>query len=195
MNQRGKEIHLARLKDPDCKRCSLYRSTKHVCILGKGNVMSSIVLVGEAPGAAEEKTGKPFMGRAGKLLDRLLTSLNLQDKVYITNPVHCRPPDNRKPTKKEIEACRIYFDGELNIVKPKVIILMGRTAIEAYGFGSEVNAGTKPFLFDDTWYIISTWHPSYCLRRGKAATHDLLKALRCAKEQLKYDNKTMFTLH
>jgi len=183
MNRRGKLIRLDRLRNPDCKRCSLYKSTKHVCILGKGNVMASIMLVGEAPGAAEERTGKPFMGRAGKLLDKLLVSLKLQNKVYITNPVHCRPPDNRKPTKQEIEACRIYFDGELNIIKPKTIVLMGRTAIESYGFGPEVNAGSKPFLFDETWYIIPTWHPSYCLRRGKAATHDLFNALLRAKER------------
>jgi len=183
MNRRGKTIRLQRLKNTDCKKCMLHKSSKHTCILGKGNVMASIMLIGEAPGAAEEKTGKPFMGRAGKLLDRLLNDPNIQNKVYVTNTVRCRPPENRKPTKDEIYACEKYFDKELNIIKPKVIVLLGRTAIEGMGFGPEINAGSKGFLFDETWWIKGTWHPAYCLRRGKGATKDLLKALQWAKER------------
>jgi len=185
MNRRGKTIRLARLKDSSCKRCKLCKSSRHVCILGKGNVMASIMLIGEAPGAAEERTGKVFCGRAGKFLDKLLNSLDMKDRVYITNAVRCRPSDNRKPTSEEIHACQKYLDGELGIIKPKVILLLGRTAIEAMGFGADVNAGSEGFLVNETWWAKGTWHPSYCLRRGKAATRDLFKALLWARERSK----------
>jgi len=178
-----KHRRLQKLRDTDCKRCNLYKSTRNVCILGRGNPSASIMLIGEAPGAAEEKHGQVFCGRAGRLLDRLLRDLNMQNLAYITNAVHCRPPDNRRPTRRETRVCRRYLDGELEIVKPKVIVLMGRTAIEGYGFGPEVNAGSKPFLFDE-WWIKATWHPAYCLRRGTAATHDLFKALKWAKHKV-----------
>ena len=182
MNRRGKTIRLERLKNTNCRRCNLYKSSKHVCILGKGNVMAPIMLIGEAPGAAEEKTGKVFCGRAGKFLDQMLDFLDMRGMVYITNAVRCRPPENRKPWEEEVGACQKYFDRELNIIKPKVIVLLGRTAVEAMGFGVEVNAGSKGFLCDEIWWVKGTWHPSYCLRRGKAATRDLLKALQWAKE-------------
>lgn len=173
---------LEKLFSPDCERCDLCNSTTHVCILGKGNVLAPIMLIGEAPGAAEEESGKPFMGKSGKLLDQLLHALDISEQVYITNPVHCRPPGNRKPARSEIKACRFYLDEELNIVKPKVVVLMGRTAIESYGFGKDVTAGTKLFKFNETW-VVPTWHPSYCLRRGKGAVKDLYKALRNARER------------
>lgn len=185
MNRRGKTIRLERLRDLACRCCSLYKSSRHTCILGKGNVMAPIFLIGEGPGAAEEQSGKVFCGRAGKFLDRLLIQLDMIDMVYITNAVRCRPPDNRKPRTDEVKACQKYFDGELNIVQPKVVVLLGRTAVEALGFGAEVSAGSKGFLFDEIWWVKATWHPSYCLRRGKGATKDLYKALKWARKLIK----------
>jgi len=181
MNQRGKIIRLKRLQDSSCKRCSLHKSSKHICILGKGNVMTSILLLGEAPGSAEEKTGKPFMGRAGKLLNNLLELLEMLDLVYITNAARCRPPENRNPTFKELLACGYFLGKEIEIISPKIIIPMGRVAMFALGF-ADIRAGTKPF-FSKEWqvWINPTFHPAYCLRRGRNATNDLYKVLKWAK--------------
>ena len=186
MNRRGKQLRLQKLRNPHCTICKLHKSSKHVCILGRGNVMAPIVLVGEAPGAAEEKTGKPFMGRAGKLLNKLLKLLEMYHLVYITNACRCRPPKNRNLTSAELEACNYYFKKEIDIIKPKIIILLGRTAVTAMGFGADVNAGSSYFHYEP-WpdcYIKASWHPSYCLRRGKGATKDLYRALKWAKEMV-----------
>ena len=148
--------------------------------------MSPIMAIGEALGAAEAKTGKPFMGRAGKMLDRCTDLISISHLVYITNIVHCRPPDNRDPTKKEIDTCMEYLRGEIAIVQPKVILLMGRTAIKAFGFGSDVSA-TSSYFYCEGWpeaYIKGTWHPAYCLRKGREPTRQLLEALKWAKEMV-----------
>jgi len=144
------------------------------------------MLIGEAPGSAEEKTGKVFCGRAGKFLDKLLRGrgLDMQNLVYITNACRCRPPENRSPTPKELDACRPFLKAEVDIVKPKVILLLGRVATAALGFGASVNTGSEYFFYGP-WpnaYIKTTWHPAYCLRRGKGATRDLVKHLKWAKE-------------
>lgn len=184
MNRHGKQLRLERLKNTHCTRCKLYKSSKHVCILGKGNVMGSIMLIGEAPGSAEAESGQVFCGRAGKLLDKLLKLLEMYHLVYITNACRCRPPKNRNLTSAELEACNYYFRREIDIIKPKVIILLGRTAVTAMGFGADVNAGSE-YFYCSPWpacYIKATWHPSYCLRRGKGATHDLYLALKWARD-------------
>jgi DNA polymerase len=165
-----------------CRRCGLRRTTSRVCVSGRGNVNPRILLLGEAPGANEEKTGKIFSGRAGKLLTSILMSLDMLSYVYITNAVKCRPPGNRTPNGTEIGKCRIYFDRELKILKPRVIVLMGRVAISSFGYGREVRAGTRGFKFDE-WWIKPTWHPSYCCRMGKSATADLRRALLFAKSK------------
>jgi len=151
------------------------------------------MLIGEAPGSAEELTGKPFCGRAGKLLNELLIDLSLQNSVYITNVCKCKPPDNRKPTDSEISVCQKYLAGELTVIKPKIIILLGKVAMSfvenSIGNRNFLNAGTNPFQIKNFYnlinvWIIPTWHPAYCLRRGTGATNDLRKALQFAKEVL-----------
>lgn len=191
MNRSNRIIRLKKLKAPNCKRCSLYKSSTHICILGRGNVMAKIMLIGEAPGSAEEKTGRPFCGKAGKFLDRLFNSLDMQNLVYITNAVRCRPPENRSPTPKELIACKPFLIAEIDIIKPKVILLLGRVAVSALGFGADVNAGSDCF-FCSSWpncYVKATWHPAYALRRGKGATNDLVKALKLVKRLSNEKNK------
>ena len=179
--------------DHQCKKCQLCKSSKHVCIGGKGDPLTtSIMLIGEAPGRAEENTGQPFMGRAGKLLDQLISNVGLYEHCYISNAVHCRPPENRKPTEGEIIACRQYLVAEIKLVKPRIIVLMGKTAIEALELITSRRmgrAGEPPFMIqrifgmNNVWFI-PTWHPAYCLRRGEGATNDLRRALSRAQALL-----------
>src|SRR5690606_40525952 len=108
------------LRNPKCRDCGLWKTTRYVCLMGDGPVPCDIMIVGEAPGEREEDLRTPFQGKAGKLLDSCLkkAGINRRD-VYITNVVHCRPPDNRTPTREEIKACRKYLEGEFQAVKPK----------------------------------------------------------------------------
>ncbi|MBS7623264.1 uracil-DNA glycosylase [Candidatus Bathyarchaeota archaeon] len=111
-----------------CRRCSLWTQARNV-VSGEGNLDASVVLVGEAPGRQEDIMGRPFVGAAGKLLDELLTSIKLtRAQVYITNLVKHRPPGNRDPRPDEINACSRYLDRQIIIVKPRLIITLGRHA-------------------------------------------------------------------
>ena len=188
----SKQNLVIQLHNENCRRCHLYKSSKHVCISGRGSFTSGIMLIGEAPGKAEAETGKPFMGRAGQLLNKLLIDIGMSDDCYISNVVRCRPPENRKPTEEEILACQRYLIKEIKLIKPHVIILMGRTAIEALELVASRRMGRTgelPFMvqrifgMDNIWFI-PTWHPAYCLRRGEGATSDLKRSLLMAQALL-----------
>ncbi len=113
-----------------CTKCELSR-TRTIPVFGEGNPEARIMLIGEAPGYNEDKTGKPFVGEAGKVLDVLLNSINLKrEDIYIANVIKCRPPNNRKPTQKEIKACTPYLDKQISIIRPKVIGCLGNYATD-----------------------------------------------------------------
>lgn len=119
--------------NPECQECKLYKTAQSVCIMGRGPVPCDVMIIGEAPGFREDDIGKPFQGDAGKLLDEALEKAALpREKVYITNVVHCRPPDNRKPKQGEIKACLKWLQKEILAVKPKFILLLGDTALKAF---------------------------------------------------------------
>ena len=110
----------------DCLECPLGKTRKNI-VLGRGNPNADIVFVGEAPGKQEDLQGLPFVGRSGKLLDKMLSSIDLsRDDIYILNVLKCRPPDNRDPSKMEIEKCEPYLKEQLKIIKPKLIVALGR---------------------------------------------------------------------
>ena len=112
----------------NCKQCDLYR-TRTNSVFSSGNNDSEIFLIGEAPGRTEDKQGLPFVGRAGKILDDLLDSINIdRNNVYISNILKCRPPKNRNPKKNEIKICSKYLNDQLDIVNPKIIIPLGNYA-------------------------------------------------------------------
>ncbi len=118
---------LKKIKDEvlNCKKCQLYK-TRNYPVIGEGSHQAEIMLVGEAPGANEDKTGHPFCGTAGKILDELLEAANLKrEEIYITNVVKCRPPGNRNPKEEEIKACSSCLDRQIGIIKPKVICPLG----------------------------------------------------------------------
>jgi DNA polymerase len=114
----------------DCTACDLCRRRKNA-VPGEGPAGARLVVVGEGPGATEDETGRPFVGRAGELLTEILTAIDLpREQVFICNVVKCRPPDNRKPLPNEIEACVPYLYRQLAIIRPAVILAMGGTAAE-----------------------------------------------------------------
>ena len=113
-----------------CRACGLCEGAKNR-VMGEGDLNSRVVFIGEAPGRREDETGRPFVGSAGKLLDRLLAGANLsRGGVFITNVVRCRPPGNRRPRREEVEACSGHLEKLLEIIRPDIIAPMGNSAIE-----------------------------------------------------------------
>jgi len=109
-----------------CTKCPLYRNRKNA-VPGEGDPNSEIMFIGEAPGYHEDIQGRPFVGSAGKLLTKLINDIGLsRDKVFITNVVKCRPPNNRDPMREEIEACKPYLLKQIEIIKPRIIVTLGR---------------------------------------------------------------------
>ncbi len=126
------EQELKKIKDEvvSCKKCPLYKS-RYLPVIGEGSHQAKIMFIGEAPGAQEDKTGRPFCGAAGRILDELLESAGIKRKeVYICNLLKCRPPQNRDPQADEIEACVPYLEKQIEIIGPKVICPLGRHSME-----------------------------------------------------------------
>lgn len=161
------------MHDPNCTRCPLAQATRAVCIPGDGPFDADIMLVGEAPGADEEATGKPFQGRAGQELNRLLSASGLsRDRLYVTNTTRCRPPGNRAPEKSEQEACRIYTVRELETVRPKVIVAIGGSAALALTGHKEVGKSRgrlRPLLpeYRVECPVVVTYHPAAYMHNPK----------------------------
>jgi DNA polymerase len=114
-----------------CAKCPLCQERKHT-VPGEGHPTARLMLVGEGPGATEDATGRPFVGRAGDLLTTILASIDLtRDEVFIANVVKCRPPSNRKPLPEEVAACLPYLERQVSLIRPKVMLALGGTAAEA----------------------------------------------------------------
>ncbi len=151
-----------------CAKCSLAKGRKNA-VPGEGSLSAELILVGEAPGKREDELGKPFAGSAGKILTELLDGIGLQrEQVYITNIVKCRPPANRAPQSEEIAACKPYLLEQIARIKPKLVVLLGRSA--ALGLlNREVNLSKergKIFkgavdLPEQTFFL--TYHPAACI--------------------------------
>src|SRR5580765_801118 len=117
-------------RDPHCTLCPLHETAEFVCLLGQGPEPCDVMIIGEAPGQREDASGKAFVGRSGKLLDQLLDRVGLDRKrIFITNAVSCRPPDNRTPKKNEIVACRKWLKYQLSLIKPKYVLLLGNVPL------------------------------------------------------------------
>ncbi|MBN2065711.1 MAG: uracil-DNA glycosylase [Candidatus Thermoplasmatota archaeon] len=111
-----------------CTRCELYKTRTHA-VAGEGTITSPLLFIGEAPGHHEDMQGKPFVGKAGNILDELLASIGLnRHDIYITNILKCRPPQNRNPLKSEISACSIYLEKQLECIQPKILVPLGNFA-------------------------------------------------------------------
>jgi len=123
-----KELKKIEKKVKICKKCNLYKTRKNT-VFGDGSFKAKILFIGEAPGKNEDLKGYPFVGRAGKILDELLNSIDLKRKeIYITNILKCRPTNNRNPLKKEIDICSKYLDKQIDIIAPEIIAPLGNFA-------------------------------------------------------------------
>jgi uracil-DNA glycosylase len=149
-----------------CQKCDLGATRTHA-VVSRGNPAAKIMIIGEGPGENEDLTGKPFVGKAGQLLDRILEAVQLtEDDVFICNIVKCRPPGNRKPTRDEMAACRPYLMEQIRLVDPPLIMLAGASAIE----GLFLEKNVKITQIRGVWrewdgrQCLPVFHPSYLLR-------------------------------
>ncbi|HIJ81969.1 MAG TPA: uracil-DNA glycosylase [Desulfuromonadales bacterium] len=151
----------------DCQRCKLGATRKNL-VFGVGNPHARLVFVGEGPGADEDEKGEPFVGDAGKMLNRIITAMGLQrEEVYICNVVKCRPPQNRNPEKDEIASCSPFLLRQLNSIRPEVIVALGTFAAQTV-LGSKEAISKLRGKFHDFHGtpLMPTYHPSYLLRSG-----------------------------
>lgn len=147
----------------NCERCRLSKSRTQV-LFGEGNPNAKIVFIGEAPGRNEDKTGRVFVGQAGKILDKMLSSIDLERKnLYITNVVKCRPPQNRTPLDDEIKSCDFWMRRQLDIINPQIIVFLGKTALRKYLPNERIGSMHGNWeRVDDTVYFF-TYHPAVAL--------------------------------
>lgn len=158
----------------DCTSCLLHQWRKNT-VFGEGNVQADVVICGEAPGQTEDETGRPFVGRAGKLLDNMIQSMGLKrEDVFILNVCKCRPPGNRRPSPIEMEKCKYYLANQLFIIKPKVIIALGNTALGALtGKDSGITKRCGEWETEEVSQLVDRpklmpcYHPSALLRNPK----------------------------
>jgi len=176
MDQSLKTLHTLTLEalEPrvkQCVQCTLSETRTHV-VFGEGAQDARVMLVGEGPGEVEDQTGRPFVGAAGQKLDEVLGSVGIsRGEVYITNVVKCRPPGNRVPTKKEMEACISYLEAQIALVNPGLIITLGNTPTQwlAPGAGGITSVRGTFLPWRGGIQLFPMFHPSYLLRNPSRA--------------------------
>ena len=152
------------------KNCDLKKNANNL-VFSDGNINAKIMIIGEGPGANEDLEGKPFVGRAGKLLDKMLSSIQLdRKKVYITNVVNYRPPQNRKPTEEEINRYLPYLKSHIEIICPKILLLLGKTALNALvGNETVISKARGKWIQKEIGasklWIIASFHPTFLMRQ------------------------------
>ena len=164
----------------DCHLCELSKSRQKV-VFGEGAIRAELMFIGEGPGGTEDSTGRPFVGRAGEVLTKMIENvLHIpRSEVYIANIVKCRPPNNRVPTESEALSCRPFLQKQISLVQPKIIVTLGATAYHYLtNDNSPISRVRGTVIEGDGYRIIPTFHPSYLLRNPSAkkeALADLLK--------------------
>jgi len=162
-----KKLEDVRAKCAQCQKCPLCQ-TRTNSVFSDGIPNHTLMLIGEAPGYYEDQKGLPFVGKAGQLLDRIFASVGLSRKehVYICNTIKCRPPDNRNPLPDEKMACKEYLDAQLEILKPKIILICGGVALETMLEGKTGITRVRGQWFDGPHgsVMMPIFHPSYLLR-------------------------------
>jgi DNA polymerase len=188
IHQRSPELEQFYLEIKDCRQCPL-GATRTNLVFGAGNPNAKVMFIGEAPGEDEDKQGVPFVGRAGKLFDKMLKTISLsREDIYIANILKCRPPRNRDPLPEEIKKCELYLKKQLNMISPKILVALGRIAGQVL-----LNRYDNPLrvLRESTHEyegmpLIVTYHPAALLRNSqwkRAAWEDFKKL----KKMLKND--------
>lgn len=172
--KRSESFETLRKEAEACTRCQLHESRDKV-VFGSGNPDADLMFVGEAPGAEEDRTGLPFVGRSGRLLDQLLAEIGItRAEVFIANVVKCRPPDNRDPARAEIEACRSYLERQVQLIEPRLVCTLGNFATKllsgdptgitkVHGEAKRAKLGASQVM------IFPLFHPAAALRSPKYA--------------------------
>ena len=175
-------------KYADCQRCDLSRARKHL-VFGEGDAKAKLVFVGEAPGRQEDLEGLPFVGQAGKLLDKILASIGLnRNNIYITNILKCRPPDNRDPYPNEVDICQKILWEQLEVIRPKLICALGKFAAQTL-----LDSKERIGVLRGKWFglkgikLLVTYHPAYLLRNpgDKRLVWEDMKKLKAEYEKIK----------
>ncbi len=156
-----------------CKNCTLcdLSKTRTNVVFGEGNPKAKLMFIGEGPGEMEDKTGRPFVGRAGKLLTKIINNVLEIDRseVYIANIVKCRPPNNRVPTIEEAQTCKPYLLKQIDIINPKILVCLGKTAFMYLMDNDMPISKVRGQIFEYKGKkVIPTFHPSYLLRNPSA---------------------------
>ena len=172
-SEKGKDKILTKLREEisSIKDCKLKENASKI-VFGDGNIESPIMIVGEGPGQKEDEQGKPFVGDAGILLNKMLNAINIKrEDIYITNVVNFRPPNNRKPEPIEITRYSSFLREHIAVIDPKILILMGSTAMESL-FGSKIKISKERgnwkeiIINNKTYLVMITFHPAYLLRQA-----------------------------
>ena len=172
----------------DCKKCKLCTNRTNI-VFGVGNKEAKIMFIGEGPGADEDRLGEPFVGKAGRLMDKAFQALEIdRNDIYIANIVKCRPPQNRVPEKDEATACLNYLRNQVMLVKPQIIVLLGSTALknilgEEYG----ITSARGKWIEKKGILYMPTWHPAALLRdeaKKIDVWKDVKEGLQKSKENL-----------
>lgn len=156
------------LRIRDCTLCGLSETRTHT-VPGEGSATAEVMFIGEGPGKDEDEQGRPFVGRAGKLLDELIESIGMRrDDVFILNMVKCRPPGNRNPESGELSACSGYLDEQLAAVDPVLLVTLGAVPLTRFAPGSRVSAVRGKIIEYEGRALLPTYHPAYALRNSSA---------------------------
>ena len=189
---KAKKLEKLKKSISNIKNCELKKSATNI-VFADGNPKAKIMLIGEGPGSNEDQEGIPFVGRAGALLDKMLASINLNRKnVYITNVVNYRPPENRRPTEEEIAKYLPYLKKHIEIINPKILVLLGSTALNAL-IGNEIVISKVRGRWIEKQFgeckssVIVTFHPAFLMRQPaqKKMTWIDLKMIRERKSKLR----------
>ena len=180
-----KKLQKIKKQVTQCTKCELSK-TRNNSVPGKGNFKSDVIFVGEAPGKNEDMKGEPFIGIAGKKLSIALENAGItRDEVYITNIVKCRPPKNRVPTTNERNTCQNYLKKEIEIIKPKIICILGNTAFNSLLDGKEIIKFRGKIVRKNNQLYFLTIHPAATIYNQKLINvlkKDIKKLLKVIKE-------------
>ncbi len=182
-SERGAALQALRAEIGDCTRCPLGFAGRHTIVFGDGDPNARLLFVGEGPGADEDAQGVPFIGKAGQLLNNMITAIGLRrEEVYIANIVKCRPPANRVPEPVEAHTCVRFLFEQIGIVRPEIIVALGSTAA-TYLLGSKSPLGALRGRVHDAngTKLVVTYHPAFLLRdprQKKEAWADLQVVMR-----------------
>lgn len=173
-----------------CTRCDLYQARTQT-VFGVGDPHADWLIIGEAPGAEEDRRGEPFVGRAGSLLNAMLRAIGLsREQVYITNILKCRPPGNRDPRPEEVALCSSYLAAQVNMIAPRIILALGRIAAQnLLGLSTPIGKmrGQRYTYGESAIPVVVTYHPAYLLRspqEKRKTWQDLLLAKRTYEETM-----------